>query len=366
LTLDVLIVSGIWPPDVGGPASHAPEVASYLLGRGDRPRVLTTADAPPAPEAYPVAWVSRRRPPGVRHAEVAARIAAAARGADVVYATSMAGRAGAGSAAARRPLVLKVVADPAFERARRSGLFAGTLQEFQRDRSARTLPFRAVRDAVVRRAAHVVCPSGYLAELVVGWGVASDQVTVLPNPAPLADDLPPRDELRARWQLDGPTLVFAGRLTAQKTLEVAIEAARRAGVPLLVVGDGPERGRLEALGGARFLGPLPRASVLELLRAADASVLSSAWENFPHAVVESLAVGTPVVATDVGGVAEVVRDGENGALVPIGDVAAFAAGIERVLGDPELRAAAAPSVERYAPERIYGRLRELLAGAAGR
>jgi glycosyltransferase involved in cell wall biosynthesis len=362
----VVVVSGIWPPDVGGPASHAPEVAAYLRDRGDAPCVVTTADAPPAPEGYPVAWVSRRHPPGVRHAEVVARVAAAARDADVVYATSMAGRSGAATALARRPLLLKVVADPAFERARRSGLFTGSLRDFQRDRSPRTLPFRTVRDAVVRRAAHVVCPSAYLAELVVGWGVEAERVTVLPNPAPAADGLAPRDELRERWELEGPTLVFAGRLTAQKTLEVAIEAARRSGVPLLVVGDGPERSRLEAVGGARFLGPLPRASVLELLRAADASVLSSAWENFPHAVVESLAVGTPVVATAVGGVAEVVRDGENGALVPAGDVAAFAAGIERVLGEPELRAAAAPSVERYAPERIYGRLRELLTAAAGR
>lgn len=363
--MKVVVVSGIWPPDVGGPASHAPEVAAFLQACGDELRVVTTADAPPAPEAYPVTWVSRRRPPGVRHTEVVARVAAAARAADVVYATSMAGRSGAATALARRPLVLKVVADPAFERARRSGLFTGSLQEFQHDRSPRTLPFRAVRDAVVRRAAHVVCPSAYLAELVVGWGVGAERVTVLPNPAPGVDGLDSRDELRERWQLDGPTLVFAGRLTAQKTLEVAIDAARQVGVPLLVVGDGPERAHLEALGGARFLGPLPRASVLELLRAADASVLSSAWENFPHAVVESLAVGTPVVATDVGGVSEVVRDGENGALVPPGDVAAFAAGIERVLAAPELRAAAAPSVERYAPARVYGRLRELLAGAAG-
>jgi glycosyltransferase involved in cell wall biosynthesis len=282
----------------------------------------------------------------------------------------MAGRSGAAAFAARTPLVLKVVADPAYERARRSGLFPGTLEAFQRDRSPRTLPLRAVRDAVVHRAAHVVCPSGYLAELVVGWGVAAERVTVLPNPAPVADGLPPREELRARWGLDGPTLVFAGRLTAQKTLEVAIDAARQAGVPLLVVGDGPERPRLEALGWARFLGPLPRASVLELLHAADASVLSSAWENFPHAVVESLAVGTPVVSTAAGGVAEVVHDGENGLLVPVGDAGALAAAIERVAGDAglltRLRAAAAPSVERYAPARIYGRLREILAEAAGR
>ena len=53
----------------------------------------------------------------------------------------------------------------------------------------------------------------------------------------------------------------------------------------------------------RFLGPLPRDQVLALFRRADAALLSSAWENFPHTLVEALAVGTPVIATDVGGVA---------------------------------------------------------------
>ena len=175
---------------------------------------------------------------------------------------------------------------------------------------------------------------------------------MLPNPAPPLPELRPREELRAELGLDGPALAFAGRLTAQKSLDVGIEAARRAGVPLLIAGDGPDRAALERLGHARFLGPLPRSGVLELFRAADASLLSSSWENFPHTVVEALAVGTPVISTRTGGVAEVVHDGENGLLVEPGDVAALAVAIDRFLTDPELaarlRANAAPSVAEYA------------------
>jgi glycosyltransferase involved in cell wall biosynthesis len=366
--MKVLIVSGIWPPDVGGPASHAPEVAAFLRERGHDVRVVVTADAAPVVEAYEVEWVARAAPPGVRHARALARIVGAARWADVVYSTGMFGRSGAGAQLARRPYVLKLTADPAFERARRRGLYGGGLAGFQHERSLRTLPFRAARDAIVRRAAHVVCPSDYLRRLAVGWGVPSEQVTVLPNPAPDVSGLAPREELRTRWGLDGPTLVFAGRLTAQKALDVGIEAAQRAGVSLVVAGDGPDRARLESLGGARFLGPQPREAVLELLRAADASLLSSTWENFPHSIVESLAAGTPVVATDVGGVAEVVRDGENGLLVPAGDAAALAAAIERALGEDglldRLRAAAAPSVAGYSRDAVYDRLLSILEAAS--
>jgi glycosyltransferase involved in cell wall biosynthesis len=118
----------------------------------------------------------------------------------------------------------------------------------------------------------------------------------------------------------------------------------------------------------RFVGPKPREEVLSLFREAGATILSSSWENFPHTVVESLAVGTPVLATRTGGVAEVVEDGRNGLLVEPGDAGALAGAIRRYFGDDELRrrlrAAAAPSVAEYAPERVYGKLEELLRRAA--
>jgi glycosyltransferase involved in cell wall biosynthesis len=109
--------------------------------------------------------------------------------------------------------------------------------------------------------------------------------------------------------------------------------------------------------------------VLELFRAGDASLLSSAWENFPHAVVEALAVGTPVIATRTGGVAEVLEDRVNGLVVEPGDVEALAAAISSFFADEalaaRLREGAAPSVARYAPEHVYGQLEEILVRASG-
>jgi glycosyltransferase involved in cell wall biosynthesis len=85
-------------------------------------------------------------------------------------------------------------------------------------------------------------------------------------------------------------------------------------------------------------------------------------------VVEALAVGTPVIATATGGVAEVVHDGENGLLAPVGDVAALAAAIDRYFADDELRArlraAASASATAYEPERIFAQLAETLRRVA--
>ncbi len=375
--MKVVVVSGIWPPDVGGPASHAPALAAYLHGRGHEVEVVTTAASAPAPQRYRIRWVSRRRPPGLRHAAVALVVAAAARGADVVYATGMVRRAALGAALARRPLVVKLVADEAYERSRRSGRFAGTLEEFQGTRGdARVRLLRRTRDAALRRAARVLVPSAYLRDVALAWGLDPSRVSVLPNPAPDPGGLPPRDVLRRRLGVGGWTLGFAGRLTAQKSLELALEALERLPeVEQVIAGDGPERGRLEAEtaargldGRVRFLGPLPRADVLGMFRAVDAAVCCSSWENLPHTVVEALAAGAPVVATAVGGVPEVVRDGENGVLVPPGDAAALAAAVERLRSDPALRerlaAGAAASVGELREERLLARVEDVLAQAA--
>ena len=378
--MKVLVVSGIWPPDVGGPASHAPEVARFLTDRGHEVEVVITAERQPAPERFPVHFVSRSYPPGVRHLLGVKLIRERARRADVVYTTGTFGRSAAGATLAGKPFVVKLTADPAYERARRRGVTEVSIADFQQGGGGLQIALlRLARDQELRRAAHVTCPSAYLRELAIGWGLAPGDVSVLPNPTPTVPELPSQAELRGRLGVgDGPLLAFAGRLTAQKALRVALQAvAANAGVTLLLAGEGPERAELEEVSReldiddrVRFLGPLPRQGVLELFRAADASILSSSWENFPHTVVEALAVGTPMLATAAGGVAEVVQDGVNGLLVPVGDVAGLTEAVRRYFADAELRArlrgAAVASVVDYGPEQVFGKLERILTAAAGR
>ena len=227
---------------------------------------------------------------------------------------------------------------------------------------------RATRTAALRRARRIVVPSAYLREIALRWGLDPARVVVVPNPAPPLGDLPSRGEAREALGLSGRVVATAGRLTAQKALGDALDAiARVDGAALVVLGDGPERPRLEArrdelgLGDrVRFLGAGTRDDVVRLFRAADVALLTSAWENLPHTVLEALAAGTPVVATAVGGVPEVVREGENGLLVAAGDVEAIGGALARLLGDHPLRerlaAAAAPSVEELSEPRILSRI----------
>ncbi len=369
--MHVVLLPGIWPPDVGGPATHGPDFVRYLLERGHSAFVVTMADGPPSDRPCQVQTVSRSSPFPIRYSLVAIRGARAARRADVVYASATYAAAAAASELSRRPLVIKLVSDPAFERARRYHLFAGTLEEFQSSTSSKISALKRARTRALGRARRVVVPSEYLARFARDWGLNTDRIVVLGNPAPLIDGIEPEP-------LPQKTFVFAGRLTVQKSLDTALDAVvELPDLRLLVLGDGPERERLEGYARDRqldsrvtFRGSESRAQVLSALAGAEASVLPSAWENFPHAAVESLAVGTPVVATAVGGVPEVVQDGVNGVLVPAGDGARFTEALKRIVTDRSLRdrlaANARESVATFGRERIYGKLTELLLDAAGK
>ena len=363
----IVFLTGIWPPDVGGPATHGPDFARFLRDRGHDVRVVTMGDSEPTDLPVPVESVRRGLPFVVRYPLVAVHGARLARRADVIYATATYAAAAAAATAARRPLVAKLVSDPAYERAWRYGLFRGTLEEFQVAPGSRLVALKRLRNVSLRRARRVVAPSAYLARIADGWDLRRP-VEVVVNPAP------PPAEVPAAALAPG-TFVFVGRLASQKGLPVALAAL--AEVPearLLLVGDGPERSHLVGLvreagleSRVEFVGAKPRSEVLSLFAGAQAALLPSTWENLPHAVVEALSVGTPVVATAVGGVPEVVQDGQNGLLVPPGDAPALAGAMRRLL-DPGLRdrlaAAARPSVAAIGRERIYARLEQIILEAA--
>lgn len=136
-------------------------------------------------------------------------------------------------------------------------------------------------------------------------------------------------------------IVAVGRLVEQKNHELAIRAMTQVpGATLAIVGDGPLRPDLERLA-AELDAPViftgVRSDARALMGAADVVVMPSRWEGLPLTALEALASGTPLVATSVRGLRELVTDGENALLVPE-DPDALAAALRRVLDDPALAA----------------------------
>jgi glycosyltransferase involved in cell wall biosynthesis len=164
--------------------------------------------------------------------------------------------------------------------------------------------------------------------------------------------LPTSAENRVREELgipsSAPVVVSVSVLRRQKSLDVLINAAARVHgafpeARFLILGDGPERESLLRLVRELRLEEVViltghRSDVGDVLAASDVVASSSAYEGSPLALMESLGAGKPVVATRVGGVPEIVRDGVEGFLVPPGEPAALAEKLVALLRDPELRA----------------------------
>ena len=174
--------------------------------------------------------------------------------------------------------------------------------------------------AVFSRAAAVVAVSNTIAETVRPLGARN--VQVIPN----GTDLPPA----AGAEADPRYVLYAGRLSKEKGVLELVESAR--GLPLVVVGDGPLRHRVP-----QARGFVPRDELVRLLDEAAVVACPSRREGFGMTCLEAMAHGKPVVATAVGGLLDLVVDGETGVLVPPRDRSALRAALELLLGDRELR-----------------------------
>jgi glycosyltransferase involved in cell wall biosynthesis len=224
-----------------------------------------------------------------------------------------------------------------------------------------------IKRLVCRSARAVISNSARAAERIGALLGPARPVHVIANgidvPAPLAPE--ERRALRAEMGAgdDRAVALFVGRLAHQKNVELLLTAlaalppARRPRTAL--AGSGPLRETLQARVGelglacdVRFLGE--RRDARELMQAADFLVLPSRDEGLSNVVLEAMAAGRPVLATRVGGNAELVEDGTSGVLVDCGDAAALATALDRLVGDPDWRgrlgsAARARVIDRYSP-----------------
>ena len=200
----------------------------------------------------------------------------------------------------------------------------------------------AIERALAPAADVIVCVSAWEREQALRDGIADPQkLVVVSNGVPLPEPPVTPDAGVAALRVDGEPLVgFLARLKAEKDPFAFLDAVARTECRAVVIGEGEledaVRARIATMGDRVAFVPFP-GTAQAALAALDVFVLSSLWESLPIGVLEAMAVGVPVVATNTGGVPEAVLDGETGLLVPPADPAALAAAIMRMAGDAALR-----------------------------
>lgn len=337
--LRILIITGIFPPDIGGPATYVPQIASALTNLGHQVTVLTLSDQLAHDDCaytFPVKRLPRKPFKPWRWFRTIEHIVHLGRQADVLFVNGLALESVLANVWLRKPLVQKVVGDLAWEQATNRRWVADAFEAFQQRRHDRKVEIlKWLRSWWTQQAGQVIVPSRYLADWVASWGVPEERITVVynaiePYSAPsikegngahvsrVCGSSPPCIPLLTPFKV-----ITVGRLVPWKQVDKLIGAiAPCEDVGLVIVGEGPERHDLQALAQALgvgdrvyLAGARGKQETIALMKACDLFVLNSTYEGFPHVVLEAMSIGLPVVATSVGGTSEVVHDGKNGRLI---------------------------------------------------
>lgn len=207
-----------------------------------------------------------------------------------------------------------------------------------------------------RQAAAVITVSDALRHRLIELGADADKIVTLRNGVDLEAFRPvDREAARRALGVDGRVVVAVGNVIESKGQRLVVRAlANLPDTHLLIVGDGPDVPVIQALaaelrlaGRVRFLGRMPHEKLRDVYGAADASVLASSREGWPNVLLESMACGTPAVATRVGGVPEIITRPESGAIADARSPEALARALGALLADPPSRAATRAYAEEF-------------------
>ena len=343
----VLIVTNIFPPLIGGPATFADRLGHVLAARGHRVTVLcsSTDTAEPSDKDRPFRVVRTSTASRYRYeVMIRARLVREFLSHGRILVAGLESYVLDAIRVVPRRYILRVPGDTVWESARNYGVttedFDALQERGEPPALVRGLALQRCRS--LQRATTVVTPSHYLEGVVRRWRGAPADLRTIHNGVAI-EDYPPREPR----PLDGRPLriLFVGRLTNWKGAEtVLLAGAKLMGSEITIVGDGPELPLLKTLhaqlgrpSSVSFVGRQRPDEVREHMLASDVLVLPSNYEGLSHTLLEACAAGLVTVVSGIGGNREVITDHVNGLVVPYGDPIVLGAALARLVSDDALR-----------------------------
>jgi len=317
--MKILIATGIYPPEIGGPATYSKLLHDELPKHGIEVDVLAFQEV-------------RHLPKAIRHIAYCIKVLWRGRRCDVIFAqdpVSVGWPALFANIILRKPFLVKVVGDHVWEQGvQRSGM-TDSLDSFSFSyiRHPYFAFLKILQQFVVRFADYVIVPSNYLKSIITKWHINQDRIKVIHNGFTLPEVTESRDEIRARLGWQEKIIISPGRLVPWKGFKTLIEIMPDIltvfpDVKLVIVGEGPDKQLLEKVieelnlqESIMLVGRLPHEEMLAYIRAADLFVLNTGYEGLSHILLEAMALETPILTTNVGGNPELIENKISGVLL---------------------------------------------------
>jgi len=336
----ITLTTGIFPPDIGGPASFIPIFADRLTQKGIKVEVVTLSDelVDDSNLPYKVVRVSRKIKKPFRDFLVIKEIVKSSKKTDLIFCNTLAFESAIASKITSKKLIQKIVGDLAWERANGSGRFKGTLDEYQKaNLCLKSKLTNIYRDFAVMQSDIIITPSSYLKDIVSSWNYKKENIEVIYNAVEFeeSDTLIKKDKFR---------IVSVARLISYKGIEAILKTINinDFNFEYIIKLLGPLRDELERLShdlklDTKFIGNISKKEVANWLKSSDIFILNSSYEGLPHIVIESMENSCPVIASRVGGTPEIVKNEENGMLFEHNNIDELREKIMTIKNDIKLR-----------------------------
>ena len=333
----VLLVTGIYPPDIGGPATYIPILERELRKQQFDVTVLSLSDNVKQSQRQSPGnfFVKRKINKAIRVAIVVAKIIKLSIGKSHIFANGLYEEVALASVFLRKIiLVAKVVGDPIWERSKNSKKTNLNFENFQK--TSLKLTYYLQRKLLVwslNRYNIIICPGKGLKESVTNWGVKRE-VTYIPNGIEI-----PRTSQNMKKNYD---FITVSRLVPWKNVDLLINFIGGSNYKLLVVGDGPELQSLKKLAVAKnakvvFLGHVSTDKVLNYMQQSRYFIQLSAYEGMSFSLLQALSIGMIVIASDCEGNSNVITNNINGFLLPLGELNSLGDILNKLENFPEIR-----------------------------
>ena len=324
--MKILLISGIYPPDDGGPAKFVPQFATHLMSQGHQVKVITLTDTNRTKDEfpYPVKFIKRSLPRPVRMILTTLQIIKGSIRSDVIFSNGLYEETGIAIRLTHTPTLGKIVGDPVWERVRNSGTTTLTIDAFNNEVTG-GIQRRLLRFAL-NGFSGIITPSQQLADFVKNWGI-SKPVLVIPNGVQMLGMTNQGKEF---------DLVTVSRLVPWKNVDLLIRIVAKKNLKLCVIGDGPENLKLRSLATelnaqVTFTGALAQEKVSEQVAKAKYFALLSTYEGMSFALLEALGAGIPAIVSNAAGNVAVIQNSLNGYVVDISNEIACGDSIAEIL-----------------------------------
>lgn len=324
--MKILITVGIFPPDIGGPASFVPKIAKLLQENGFEVTIICLSNEKIVDnESYKIIRILRNQNLMIRWIKTIFKMISNGRNADTIFVNGLPMEAYIANLFLRKKLIRKVVGDWAWERGRNKGIIDDSFDEFQKNKHNLHLEIaKFSRGWTATKADLVITPSVHLKNVVKNWGVSENNLKVIYNGTKIQSKITKKENEVLHF-------ITVGRLAPWKNIDKIIQAMailNEKGFNFIfnIVGSGPLNENLKILvkelkleNKIFFLGQKNTEELNKIYLDSDIYIQASGYEGLPHVILEAINFNLSIISTPIGGTNEILLDGKNGWILKLKD-----------------------------------------------